>query len=117
MRRLLLTTALGGSLCVTTLGPAEALGARGISFGTVDQPARVITIQAYYPYPYAYPYPYVAPRYLPPPVAAAPYGYPPAAYAPYAYPSPPPAPPGNAPGPNCGPGKFFNTLTGACDIR
>lgn len=64
----------------------------------------------FYPYPY-YPYYY-------PPVVYAPYAYPPAVVVapPVAYAAPPaqPAPP-PARTPECGPKRYYNTLTGHCD--
>lgn len=142
--RLFCVGLVAATACATPVQPAKAWGGGAFVFGAaLGVTTGVLLSRPYYAYPYPYAYPYYAPP--PVYAAPAPYGYPypPAAYAvppvagyapgyataPAYAPVPgyPPAPgyavqPRYAPAtqpasqlPNCGPGRFFNTLTANCD--
>jgi hypothetical protein len=102
--------------------PARAWGGGAIALGAaLGVTTGVLLTRPYvYPYPYAYPAPYPYPYYPAPayavPPTPVPYGY---AYPPgYVAAAPAPvvqAQPANPNLPTCGPGRFFNRLTGTCD--
>jgi hypothetical protein len=134
MRNVACALLLAGAASLAAPKPAEAWGG-GFALGTVAGLGAGAIIGSaiarpypyayypygYYPYPYAYPVPYG-------------YAYPPVVYAPPPVVYPAPAQPATAPSsrsatytptqansrpatPTCGPGQFYNTLTGVCDRR
>ena len=141
MRRVLMATAMGAALCLTSLQPAKAY--RGgvffggpFAFGAFSGLATGVVVgsalaRPYYPYPYpypyyGYPYGYGAPVVYPAPVVVSPYAAPypyaspaPSGYVPSGYAPPPsqPTAPRAPSAPTCRPDQFFNTNTGSCDRR
>ncbi len=102
--------------CATPVQPAKAWGGGAVAFGAALGVTTGVLLSRPYVYPYpAYPYPYPY-AYYPAPVYAAP-----PTPVPYGYAVPPgylaqaPAPAANPSLPTCGPGRFFNRLTGTCD--
>jgi hypothetical protein len=117
--RVLCAGLVAAAACATPVQPAKAWGGGAIAFGAALGVTTGVLLTRPYVYPYpAYPYPYAYypapayPAYAVPPTPV-PYGY---AYPPgYVAAAPAPAPAANPSLPTCGPGRFFNRLTGTCD--